>query len=163
MAFSIVLGKTNNSNNVVNKSFTGSSTFSCTAKEETDILNPVVTIETGTNLSRYNYARIPNWERYYFITEIKIIRERLWEITMHVDVLMSYRTQIRELRAVIARQQNDYNLNIKDSERILSQDTTEEITRFKDTDGNETYITEPGKQSFIIITAGRQPATEETT
>lgn len=157
MAFSIVLGKTNNSNNVVNKSFTGSSTFSCTAKEQTDILNPAVTIETSGNLSKYNYARIPNWGRYYFITDIKIIRERLWEITMHVDVLMSYKSQIRELNAIIARQQNDYNVNIKDNERILSADTTEEITRFKGTDGSETYVTKPGQQSFIIITAGKAP------
>lgn len=161
MSFSIVLGKTNNDNRVVDKNIYGTKSFNCNTREETDILNPVITIQTKTNLSNFNYARISQWHRYYFIQDIKIARDGLWELSLKVDVLKTYASAIKNMEGIVERQQNDYNLDITDNERIVTNDTTEEIIRFKDDSGDDTYLCREGLQSFVLVTAGHEVSSSE--
>lgn len=56
-----------------------------------------------------NYAYIPDFNRYYFITDITAISRYLWQISMSVDVLMTYYDDIMNLSAFIARNQNLYS------------------------------------------------------
>ena len=84
-------------------------------KEACDIINPVIII-SGENLSSYNYLYIPIFNRYYFITDIKVIRNNLWEISCHCDVLETYKNEIKKQKAIVARQENAYNLYLNDPE-----------------------------------------------
>ena len=84
-------------------------------KEACDIINPVIII-SGENLSSYNYLYIPVFNRYYFITDIKVIRNNLWEISCHCDVLETYKNEIKIQKAIVARQENKYNLYLNDPE-----------------------------------------------
>ena len=84
-------------------------------KEACDIINPVI-IVSGENLSSYNYLYIPIFNRYYFITDIKVIRNNLWEISCHCDVLETYKNEIKNQKAIVARQENEYNLYLNDPE-----------------------------------------------
>lgn len=79
------------------------------------IMDPVITIATtNTALLTANYMFIPQFARYYFITSIKEIRNGLIEFKAHCDVLMTYGSQIRNLKATIARQENKFNLYLPD-------------------------------------------------
>ena len=79
------------------------------------IMDPVITIaSTSSSLFTANYMYISQFSRYYFITSIKELRNGLIEIKAHCDVLMTYRSQIRTLKATIARQENEFNLYLPD-------------------------------------------------
>lgn len=82
-------------------------------REGCEVSNPSVLV-TGGNLATYNYMYIPEFNRYYFISDIVSVKNGLWQIGGHVDVLTSYKTQLRNLSAVVARQENTYNLNLND-------------------------------------------------
>ena len=99
----------------VGKTLTNVRDISGELKEACDIINPVIII-SGENLSSYNYLYIPIFNRYYFITDIKVIRNNLWEISCHCDVLETYKNEIKKQKAIIARQENEYNLYLNDPE-----------------------------------------------
>lgn len=87
-----------------------------TFRGEVSVMNPVVQIETSTNISGYNYAYISDFGRYYFITDIKAVRNGLWQLSLKVDVLMTYHTEILALSAVIRRNENLFNLYLNDNQ-----------------------------------------------
>lgn len=77
-------------------------------KDRSSITDPVILLE-NENIFNYNYISIPRFDRAYFITDVFSVRNNLWEIHCHVDVLYSFRTQIKSLTALIERQENSYN------------------------------------------------------
>lgn len=87
--------------NKLNKTMTEGDLFTGTLKDVSSILDPEILIETD-NPSAYNYARIPLFDRFYFITDITSIRSGLWLIKMHVDVLSSFKTYIRNVPVIIS-------------------------------------------------------------
>ena len=69
-----------------------------------DVLRPEVLVEGGVVLA--NYAHIPDFGRYYFIEEREAVRKGLQRLQLRVDVLMSYKDQIKTCPAVFDRSQN---------------------------------------------------------
>lgn len=82
---------------------------------EADVLNPTITVNSSANLSGYNYFYIPMLSRYYFITSMSINPNGIWIITGKVDVLTSYKNTIRQQKAVIARNESQWNLYLPDN------------------------------------------------
>lgn len=68
---------------------------------ESSVINPSFLIEIS-NPSQYNYCYIPDFNRYYFITDITSVRTGLWRIDCAVDVLMSFQTQILNLDVIVS-------------------------------------------------------------
>lgn len=67
-----------------------------TLKNNTDMLNPVIVFERFTGDAvpfAYTYALIPAFSRFYFVTGWRWA-EGVWECSMKVDVLASWKTQI---------------------------------------------------------------------
>lgn len=79
-----------------------------------DIMNPFITISGDYNFAA-NYCFIPQFGRYYFIKNVKIVRENIYELELHVDVLQTYRSQIRNLEAIVNRQEYIYEPLLSDS------------------------------------------------
>ena len=107
---------TNNSaDNVVTKNITSLTTLNGTLRENCSIVDPVITVENINNAiaAVCNYAFIPQFARYYFVRNITL-SGKLWIISMHVDVLASFQTPLKSLDAVIARNENRYNLYLQD-------------------------------------------------
>lgn len=104
----IVLSVNNSEKNKIGKTLTDTTTFSGTLREETSILNPVVVIE-GDDLTGFNYAYISAFSRYYFITDITSVRNNLWRVSLKVDVLESFGTQIKNQYAVIVASETNEN------------------------------------------------------
>ena len=86
-----------------------------TLRDNCSIINPVIQIEafTGFDLTLCNYCYIPEFGRYYYINNITLTN-KLYELSMHVDVLMSYKEEIRSNNAIVSRQENKYNLYLQD-------------------------------------------------
>ena len=101
--------------NTIGKTLTEESVRTGTLKDGCSVLSPSVVL-TGENLSGFNYAYIPQFSRYYFIKEITSVKSGLWEISMRVDVLETYQTQIKAQKAVVERQEQNYNLYLNDPE-----------------------------------------------
>lgn len=115
MAFSITLQTNNSENNRVTKDLTDISTITGTLRDECSIIDPVILIEGDLSLyTGCNYCTIPTFGRSYFINNIRSIRNNLFEISCHVDVLSSFATQIKANKAIVIRQQENWNLYLND-------------------------------------------------
>lgn len=116
MSFKITL-QTNKSENIkIGKSLTDVLTLEGTLKVSTSIIDPVIIIESDNveSILKCNYMSIPSFSRSYFITNVKSINYKLWEVSAHVDVLESFKDEILENTGVIARQEKEWNLYLDD-------------------------------------------------
>lgn len=78
--------------------------YSGTLREGSSIINPVITVEEPTSaLVGYNYCYIAAWNRYYFITDIVAVSNFLWEVSMRVDVLNTFKTEIYNQECIMKR------------------------------------------------------------
>lgn len=85
---------------------------------ETSILDPIILFESDASanmLTKCNYAVVNEFGRNYYITNIIAVTDKLWELHMHVDVLMSYRDQLRQQSGIVSRQENAYNMYFDDN------------------------------------------------
>lgn len=113
----IRLYRNNAERNRVNKDnyLTYATEYNGILKDETTLTNPIITIRnTNNTLFKFNYAYIVQFERYYFIDDIKSVSNGLWELTLSVDVLMSFESDIKSTYALISRNEFDFNESIKD-------------------------------------------------
>lgn len=92
--------------------------YSCTANEPLDLLAPVISLKLALNTASpptvYNYARIANFNRYYWVTGWEI-RDGLWRASLRVDVLASWKTEIGSNSLYVYRSSHDYDLRIPDT------------------------------------------------
>ena len=82
-------------------------------RNDCSIVDPIVLLELNVDLTNCNYAYITEFGRYYFINNI-VIKGKLYEVKMHVDVLSTYKDVIRSNTAIVSRQANNYNLYLQD-------------------------------------------------
>ena len=100
---------------VVQKDIIQKAEISGTLLEDCSILEPVIAtpLIAASDLKYINYAEIPDFGRYYYVTDI-ICRGKLFEVHMKIDVLNTYKDQIKPLSAIIARNESRYNLYLRD-------------------------------------------------
>ncbi len=97
----INLYKNHSEKTKISKNLTSEHEYTGTLRDETSVINPVVLIN-ATNLSLYNYAYIPEFHRYYFIRDIVSVRNGLWRLSLDVDVLMSWQSDILDLHVILS-------------------------------------------------------------
>ena len=130
------------------KSLTNEKSLTGFLKQSTSVINPVITIEIE-NPSQFNYCHISQFHRYYFINDMVNIRNNIWEIHMHVDVLSSFKTQIRANKAIINKNQYLTNANqyFNDGDTFVHDSKeTNEIATFQNGFDETPH--------YILITAG---------
>ena len=123
MAINMRIYRVTDENNKLNKTLGSYMTVNGTLKNETDIINPEIILEVSNSVitsssdtfTTRNYIYIPSLSRYYFITDMTIVQSNLVRIRCHIDVLMTYNSQIKAMKGVMARQENYYNLYLTDS------------------------------------------------
>lgn len=116
--------------NYVNKSITqvGSDLVGY-LREASSVVDPVITIERS-DPTGFNYVYIPEFNRYYFVEGIGSDLNNLVSISLHVDVLMTYKAQIATMKAVIKRQENVYNTYLDDGIYKAYQNPKHKIVKF---------------------------------
>ena len=132
---------------VINKILLPGENFEGQARDIVDVMSPVVLFDTPEVL-RYNYAYIPELQRYYDVVNRTCFREGLWEVTFQVDVLMSFRGDINQLNVVVDKQSMLANGNeyIDDSSLVAENVMFQTVYNFPN------GFNSTGE--FILITAG---------
>jgi len=131
----------------INKVLDSGETFSGSLRDEVSIMNPIVRFDTDAVI-RYNYCYIPEFQRYYAITSVVAYREGLFDVSMDVDVLMSFRNHILQLPCVVDKQTDAVNGDEYIDDSSLVTDNVMYSTVYNFPNGfNDT-------PEFILITAG---------
>lgn len=89
------------------------SRFRCAVKTGSSIISPVVELSTE-ELPNYNYAYIPNFKRWYFVTNTTFERG-LWVLSLACDVLASYKKEIGATTMYMERASAGQNVRLKDT------------------------------------------------
>ena len=122
----IVLYKNRADNRKLNKSSKLSKikTLDAHLKDDTSIIEPtlVCSLLSHAKLRECNYLYIPDFDRYYFINNIIEKTGRVFEIACHIDVLQTYKDDIKAITALILRQENVYHPYIEDGELLVRND-----------------------------------------
>ena len=134
--------------NVLNKSgnLTLVTTLTGTLREGCNVRDPQILVELNS-IPNFNYAYIPELSRYYFVRDIDNVNNKLWILKLHVDVLMTYRTQILQLKAEVDRNEFDYDLLLDDGRRVNDAIYDVEITELE---GQDTLFDIPTDNSGLI-------------
>lgn len=113
---------------------------------ESSVINPSFLIEID-NPSQYNYCFIPEFNRYYFITNITSVRTRIWRIDCNVDVLMSFQAQILNLDVIVSDD------SLPDTETYFVGDQWQTLVKTKtDVINFPSGLLDTGE--YILITSG---------
>lgn len=149
MSFKVELGKTRSEKTALDKTVTYDKTFNGTLLNDTNIINPSIRLKVAAeDIANYNYMRITNFSRLYFITDIYALTDKTCVVTGHVDVLSTYATSIRLNEAVIGRSESRYNLFIDDG---LFKVDAKTIIQTKKFTGGGKFQTTPG---IALVTVG---------
>ena len=124
----LTLMKTSSDKRDLSKSTTTIKTVNCKIKEGTSIINPTVIINkmSASHIRQCNYAYISDFGRYYFVNDIVEMPAEQIQVSMHVDVLNTYKDNIRGLTTLIERQETVYSPYFVDEEMLVR------TTRFRE-------------------------------
>lgn len=133
-------------NNKVGKNIVTLVTAEGQLKDATSTIDPVI-LYKGEYPLRCNYLYLYAFQRWYFVNNIVSVRNGLWELHCHVDVLESFKDSIKAQTAVVARQENNWNLYLNDGFFRTYQDPGITHAVFPNHFENSNH-------RFILITAG---------
>lgn len=150
MSFQISLQKCTSPANFVNKEVTDVAYATGVLRNGASIIDPVFLIDTSLTsdmISNVNYVYVEEFGRYYYVTNIVAETNQLWAVHCHVDVLMSYKEEIKAQRAIVARQANKFNMYLDDGWFMAYQDPIIQTKYLSVADPFE-------HQEFVLVVAG---------
>lgn len=121
--------------------------FSCNILTPADITAPLVEITASADLTAYNYAYISNFHRYYWIEGISFDKG-IWILSLAVDVLATYKTQIGAQSLYVLRSASAYDGDIQDNYYPILND----IVQTRQTDPHFAY--DETASRYILNIAG---------
>lgn len=140
----ISLYNTTDSNMIINKTLTNKVDYDIKIKDNVSLINPVIILKTETLITS-NYAYIPNFNRYYYIENIEVFPNDIYNLALKCDVLMSFKDDILNSNAYINQSTNS---NKYYDSGFRSEVKKEVDLHYSDFDmSNE-------KSSIILITVG---------
>lgn len=100
--------------NVLNKTLGSGTSINGTIKDESNLVNPEIILSRNVT-SAFNYLYIPAFNRYYYVTD-KILEHQRTIIQCHVDVLMSFKSSIKNCTIIAERSSSNFNMYQVDNE-----------------------------------------------
>ena len=142
----IILYNNTSEINKIGKNLTMAQTLSGTLRDTTNIINPVILVNVAS-ISDKNYCYINDFGRYYFITDITVVRTGLFALSLSVDVLESFKNDIKNLSVILSNTQTTGINNYLPSNVFMRNvKARTDILNFAN------GLNESGE--FILITAG---------
>lgn len=115
MSFIIELQQNTSEDNRLDKELTTLYSLEGVLKDGTSIMTPSVLVQASpSSLAICNYATISAFGRRYYVTNISAYRGDLTQIDMKVDVLTSWKQEIRNCTGIVYKQENLWNLYLDD-------------------------------------------------
>lgn len=130
----LILYKTNDDENVINKTLTNEKRLNIVLKRDVDIVNPKLVLmrSNSYDIHEYNYLHIPFLKRYYFIKSVDSINNDLIRVSCECDVLETYKNDILNSEAIYKGEAKagdygviDANSSSNRVEKLLSDVTLE--------------------------------------
>ena len=143
----IKLYKTSSPRKKLVKELSDGITLVGTLRAQSSVMSPTFTVQ-DTAVVGYNYCYIPDFGRWYYINGIDALRSNLYELSLGIDVLMTYAADIRNNYAIVDKVENfgeAFNY-INDGSWVNTNRMKQSIINFANgfNDNGE----------FILITAG---------
>ena len=133
------------------KNITEIKTISATAKGEINIISPTLILEYFS--TDFNYCYISDFNRYYFVKSITLLTGQRIQIDLSVDVLMTYKEEIKNLTVNVLRYENIEPTFLTDSRIPLFSDTLQKVIEFPKNIFNLENPSENSK-NFLLTVAG---------
>lgn len=131
----------------IGKKLESVATVSIEMKEDTSVIDPVFIIRDPNKYLPSNYIKVPTLGRSYFINNVTLSHQRAL-LECHVDVLESYKEDIKEHEVITERQQHRWNLYLDDPEFKIYQPTN--VMTFEFSNGFDA-----SKQEYLLCVVGR--------
>lgn len=96
----ITLYHNNSEKNKISKTLSSANEFEGTLRDTSNVVNPSILLACD-NPTTFNYAYIPAFNRYYFITEMTSVRNDLWQVALKSDPLMSFKSGILSSQVIL--------------------------------------------------------------
>ena len=133
----------------INKDISIIDDVSATIKGALSVENPVLILQYKSDIqSNVNYVYIPEYNRYYFVTDIINLTGGRYELHCKVDVLMRFKDNILNLSCIVDKQSSKDNANMYLDDGSFVVQSKE----FVDTINFPNGFNDNGE--FILITAG---------
>lgn len=127
-------------------------------REETNIIYPTILLQYD-KVPDFNYCYIEYFGRYYYVTDITSIRNNIWQISLSVDVLMSFKDTIKTQMGNVIRQENignsmmvDDNIPVLGQPRILINSMGSPIFSGE----YNTPLSDGNEVCFVLLTQGKR-------
>lgn len=98
-------------------------------KEDSSIIDPTFVLRTQSKVLEGNYIYVPDLNRYYYINDYTVSHQRIY-INCHVDVLMSFKKEIKNETIIVKRQEYKFNMYNDDSQFKVQNRTAVETIEF---------------------------------
>lgn len=121
-----------------------------TLENDCSLINPILILKIKTTFP--NYVYIQKFNRYYYVKNYTILDNGRYRLECSVDVLMSFKDEFLNTTQNVIRQENMYNLYLKDDEMQILSYVQRQTLNF-DTPADGWTITEtdaPGSNCFVL-------------
>ena len=82
-------------------------------KDDSNIIRPTIIVSSSLAPS-YNYVYLSEFDRYYYVTDITYSQQRYY-ISLEVDPLMSFQSEIEALKLIANRSSSRFNVYQQDN------------------------------------------------
>lgn len=142
----ITLYKTPSTSNTIGKTLESETPIAnVLLKDKTDIKNPVLKLKSDDSIFGFNYCYIPNFKRFYFINNIRVFPNSIYELDLSVDVLETFKADILKSKGFVNRQ-TEFN-------SYYNRDYTSEVRKEIDIYKSETTLKIDSK-NMVLVTVG---------
>lgn len=129
--------------NKISKNITLITALSGELRGETNVVNPIVRVY-ATAFPAFNYARIPAFDRYYYLRDVQQVRTDIWELSLESDPLMSF--DLSDVAGVLVEGKSGGSDYLEHRHFVRNVKTKTNILNFSN------GLLENGE--YILITAG---------
>lgn len=125
----------------------GSATFHF--KDDTSVQHPSILLEKNSELLNANYVYIDILDRYYFIDNITLLKGGIMQFDLSVDVLHTYREDIKKATAYIERSETLGNRYLNDTYFPINTNRSVHRSPIIGSFGSTLY-------NYLVVTGGVQ-------
>ena len=122
-------------NNTIGKVLENETEYNIKFKSQANRTKPVVVLMSETMID-FNYAYIPDFNRYYFVESIEVTPNKIYNISLRCDVLESFKNDILKSSGFVNQQtttnkyyNSDYQTEIKKEVDVIKSNVTLDTTK----------------------------------